>query len=483
MAGETSGPVDREGAGAAAAWVREAIEAAKRGDRFLALQCLEQALQEDPDHEAALLWKAGLTADRQEAIWCLRRVLAKDPHNARARAGLAWFQQQEAEEAPTMAPPEPTPETRWEEEQEEAAEAVLEEGPPELPEAEISIPPFPEPQREAEREEVDWLRGRLERREEAIPRKEREPEVQEERVPAGEAPRLVPSIVDELRAGVLAEEAAAEKVARPAAQRMGGAEWLILALLAAALCGLVGIIAFLVLRQEPAASVPTAVVVETQVRAARPDGDAAREPAVTDASSRDLSILQVRYVPGDERVPSRLLGEVANNSSRLLGDLQAELTVYNSAGEVVLRQPGLVARRLLAPGTRSPFEVVLRQVPAPSEWYSVRVVAQAVGSEVLEFWPEVAVPVHEAQNLGGGKYRIKGEVVNQATFPAEQVEVVCTLYAGEEETIAAMALANVEPLTLEPGGRGTFAVEVQVSEALEVSGYRLFAQGFRAQER
>ncbi|MGQ9569219.1 MAG: hypothetical protein ACUVWW_14380, partial [Anaerolineae bacterium] len=76
--------------------------------------------------------------------------------------------------------------------------------------------------------------------------------------------------------------------------------------------------------------------------------------------------------------------------------------------------------------------------------------------------------------------RIKGEAVTQAPFPAEKVEVVCTLYAGEEEAIVAMALAEVEPPTLAPGGRGAFTLEVQVPEGMAVSGYRLFAQGFRA---
>ena len=497
MAGQMSSPVGEGGAGAAAEWVREAIEAAKRGDRFLALEYLEQALQEDPDHEAALLWKAGLTLDRQEAIWCLRRVLAKNPHNARARAGLAWFQQEEAKEASKAAVPEPrdlepgpAPEAR----REERAEAWPEEAPG-VPEVEIAIPAPPEPEPEEEvpallpgpkpgaGEGVDWLRRRLEGREPAVPTREREEEAEagEGGVPPEGAPRLFPSIVEELRAGVLAEEPSPEEVAGRAARRMGGVQWLILALLFTALCGLVGIVGYLaVMRPQQVAPTPTAAVVETQARSPQPGGEAVRGPAVTEASSQDLNILQIRYLPGGEGTPFRLLGEILNNSSSLLADPQVELALYNASGEVVFQQPGLVARRLLGPGARSPFEVVLREAPAPWDRFAVRVAAQPIGPEVLEFSPEVAVPVHEAEDLGGGKYRIKGEVVNQATFPAEKVEVVCTLYAGEEEAIVAMALADVDPLTLEPGGRGTFTLEVQVPEGMAVSGYRLFAQGLRA---
>ncbi len=480
MTQETGGLAGKGGAGAAAQWVREAVEAAKRGDRFLALEYLEQALQEDPDHEAALLWKAGLTLDRQEAIWCLRRVLAKNPHNARARAGLAWFQQQEAQEAARTAPPKPSPR------EPEPVPQVEEEAPAE-PAVRIAIPRPPEPAPEEEEvpallpgprpgawEGVERLRRRLEGKWPA----EEEEEVGE---PLEGAPRVFPSIVEELRAGVLAEEPSPEEVPGRAARRMGGAQWLILALLFTALCGLVGVVAFLVLRPTQAVAPPTAAVVETQARVPQPGGEAVQEPPVTGTSSQDLGILQIRYLPGDEGAPFRLLGEVRNNSAGLLADPQVELALYSAMGEVVLQQRGLVARRLLGPGARSPFEVVLRETPASWEKYSVRVAAQPVGQEVLEFWPEVAVPVHEAEDLGGGVYRIKGEVVNQAAFPAERVEVVCTLYAGEGEAIVAMALADVEPLTLGPGERGTFALEVQVPEGMAVSGYRLFAQGFRAQ--
>ncbi|MGC8838405.1 MAG: tetratricopeptide repeat protein [Anaerolineae bacterium] len=496
MAEETGGLVGREGASSAAEWVREAVEAAKRGDRFLALEYLEQALQEDPDHEAALLWKAGLTLDRQEAIWCLKRVLAKNPHNARARAGLAWFQQQEAEEAARAAPPqpprrepEPIPEEEWEEAR-EVAEAWPEEEAPGVSEVRITIPAPPEPEQEEEvpallpgpARGVEWLQRRLEGREPAVPARERAEAEEEGGVPPEEARRVFPSIVDELRAGMWTEEPAPEEVAGRAARRMGGAQWLILALLLTALCGLVGIVGFLVMRPTQTPPPPTAAVVEMEARALQPGGDAVRAPAVTEASSPDLNVLQIRYLTGGEGKPSRLLGEVVNASSGLLADPQVEVVLYNAAGEAVLRQPGLVARRLLGPGARSPFEVVLRETSAAWERYSVRVAAQPVGPEVLEFSPEVAVPVHEAQDLGGGRYQIKGEVVNQAAFPAERVEVVCTLYAGGEEAIVAMAVADVEPLTLDPGGRGTFVLEVQVpAEGMAVSGYRLFAQGLRAQ--
>lgn len=529
-----------EGGGSATAWLREAIEAARRGDRFLALGYLEQVLQEDPDHEAALLWKAGLTLDRQEAMWCLRRVLAKNPHNARARAGLAWLQQQEQAEQRPQAPAwtaepeqEQAPEVQWEAEAEpEEAAPWPEEAPaephvliPEPSEAEVGAPEpeepgivipepgerdivipepgepgivisepeeaAPEPVEEvpalltgprlgAGEEEVDWLQARL-GRERGPGAPEEGLELEEEGAVGAEASPVFPSIVDQLRSGMLAEETSPEAVPGRPARAMGGVQWLILILLFTALCGVVGMVWFLVSRPGQTVVPPVASVVETLARAPAEEGEVVQAPPLTDASSGDLSIVQVRYLPATEGMPIRMLGEVTSNAAYLLTDLQVEVALYNAAGEEVLQQPGLVARRVMAPGARSPFEVILREPPAEWERYSVRVGARPIGPEVLEYYPVVVVPAHEAQELGGGRYRIQGEVENQAAFPAEQVEVVCTLYAGEEEAIVAVAFADVAPPTLAPGERGTFAVETQVSEGIPVSGYRLFAQGLRAE--
>ncbi|MBC7223859.1 MAG: hypothetical protein H5T59_06255, partial [Anaerolineae bacterium] len=327
-----------EGGGSTAVWLREAIEAARRGDRFLALEYLEQVLQADPDHEAALLWKAGLTLDRQEAMWCLRRVLAKNPHNARARAGLAWLQQQEEAEQRPQAPawaaepgPETAPETGWEgETAREEPTSWAEEAPaeprvvPEPSEGEFGVPaaeepgavmPEPEepgivipesqepriiiPEREeaaepaeevpallagprlgaGEEEGVDWLRARL--------GGERGPgfptEGWEEGEAGEEATPVFPSIVDQLRSGMLAEEASPEAVPGRPARAMGGLQWLILALLFTALCGVVGMVWFLVTRPGQTVGPPAATVVETEARAPAEGGEVVQAPPLTDA--------------------------------------------------------------------------------------------------------------------------------------------------------------------------------------------------------
>ena len=194
-----------------------------------------------------------------------------------------------------------------------------------------------------------------------------------------------------------------------------------------------------------------------------------------------LVVLQIQYFaePGD--TPFRMLGEVQNESPRLMADLQVELTLYNAAGEAVVTQPGLVARRVLAPGSRSPFEIVLHQVPPPWGRYSVRVAARAIGQEVLDVYPEIVVIQHTAEDLGNGVYRVTGEVENRSDFDAAQVEVVCTLYAGDDEEIVALAITDTDPQEIAQGARAVFSVDAVPPSGVEVVGYRLFAQGARAE--
>ncbi|MGQ9586157.1 MAG: FxLYD domain-containing protein [Anaerolineae bacterium] len=447
--------------------LQRAIETARRGERNLALQLLEEVLLADPDNETALLWKAGLTPDRQEAMWCLRRVLARSPGHARARAGLAWLQQQSVETPPIpeVAPPEvlgPEEEARgpfWKPTVEEEVPALLPTS--KWPEREATWPA----EQAAIEQPALGVRG--------------EPE--EARQDLAE-PRVFPRVVDELRSGMLAEAASPE--AAPVRRFLGlqGVQWLILVLLLSGLCGLAGI--FWVLTSSPRQPPPTLAeaVVETEALTAAGSGTHIPAPAIRGGPSGDLTVLQIRYFAGEGGPALRMLGEIQSQSPQLLADLGVELVLYSATGEAVVSQPGFVARRVLAPGARSPFEVVLQQPPPPWVRYSVRVEARKVGLEALEASPEVVVLEHAAADLGEGRYRIQGEVENRSDFPADQVEVVSTLYGGEGEEILAVGITDGEPSLLGPGERATFTLELDVPGAV-MSGYRLFAQGVRSREQ
>ena len=67
--------------------IREATEAARRGNRRAARAILEELLAIEPDHPAGLLWLAGVADSQAEALGYLERLLAIDPAHARARDG------------------------------------------------------------------------------------------------------------------------------------------------------------------------------------------------------------------------------------------------------------------------------------------------------------------------------------------------------------------------------------------------------------
>jgi twitching motility two-component system response regulator PilG len=73
--------------------VRDGIAAARAGDSDRARTLFRDAINEDPDHEIALLWLAGLTTDPAEAIGYLERVLKRNPNHPRVPT---WIEHQKA---------------------------------------------------------------------------------------------------------------------------------------------------------------------------------------------------------------------------------------------------------------------------------------------------------------------------------------------------------------------------------------------------
>ena len=66
----------------------EAVLAIKLGERDLARSILADLLQQEPDHEQALLWYAALARTAQEGIRILEHLLSIHPYNKQARTTL-----------------------------------------------------------------------------------------------------------------------------------------------------------------------------------------------------------------------------------------------------------------------------------------------------------------------------------------------------------------------------------------------------------
>jgi len=78
------------------ALLQQAIASAKRGERALARQQLEQVIARDENNELAWIWLAGVVNTPRERRVCLERVLAINPRNQRARQALAQLGEQES---------------------------------------------------------------------------------------------------------------------------------------------------------------------------------------------------------------------------------------------------------------------------------------------------------------------------------------------------------------------------------------------------
>jgi hypothetical protein len=71
-------------------------QAARSGDRLAAHRLFAHAVDLDPAHEEAWLWRAGTSDKPEEVVGCLERVLEINSGNQRARRGLEQLRRRSA---------------------------------------------------------------------------------------------------------------------------------------------------------------------------------------------------------------------------------------------------------------------------------------------------------------------------------------------------------------------------------------------------
>src|SRR5947209_20529474 len=85
--------------------MRQGISLARSGDRNGAEAIFDAFLEQRPDHEEALVWKAAIVRDPDEAVACLEKALQVNPSNRRARVGLEWaYKRQSRADAYNLSP-------------------------------------------------------------------------------------------------------------------------------------------------------------------------------------------------------------------------------------------------------------------------------------------------------------------------------------------------------------------------------------------
>ncbi len=89
--------------------LRQAISAARAGQKEYARQLLVRILRDDPRSEAAWLWMSAVVDTPAERLHCLKQVLAINPHNVAARKGMQALGGERAGRPSPQPQPEPVP--------------------------------------------------------------------------------------------------------------------------------------------------------------------------------------------------------------------------------------------------------------------------------------------------------------------------------------------------------------------------------------
>jgi len=87
--------------------LREAVAAARAGEKRHARNLLRELLEMRPDHEQGLLWAAALAETMDGAFWFLQRLLQVNPNNQQAANILAMHEARVTVQAPPTRPPLP----------------------------------------------------------------------------------------------------------------------------------------------------------------------------------------------------------------------------------------------------------------------------------------------------------------------------------------------------------------------------------------
>src|SRR5436190_9546754 len=76
--------------------LRQAIAAARQGDRLLARMFLAKVTELDPEEPLGWLWRAGLAEEPEQALIWINRVIDLDPQHPQARRALTRVRLQAA---------------------------------------------------------------------------------------------------------------------------------------------------------------------------------------------------------------------------------------------------------------------------------------------------------------------------------------------------------------------------------------------------
>lgn len=152
----------------------------------------------------------------------------------------------------------------------------------------------------------------------------------------------------------------------------------------------------------------------------------------------------------------RCLGEVANPNTRALENVQVRVVLKDAAGLVMAEGRPYTALDVIAPGGRSPFELLFTSPPAGYATFEATVVRAEPSNEPGGRYAELQITSQQG-GTDGLQFRVVGKARNASNKPAANVKIVVTAYDVANKVIG----YRQQPLgdgNLAAGATGDFSV-------------------------
>lgn len=159
-----------------------------------------------------------------------------------------------------------------------------------------------------------------------------------------------------------------------------------------------------------------------------------------------------------------------NEGSLSETDCKISVDYYDDQGTITLSGSGETLRRLIGPGEKSPFEIVLLQTPITAA-YRLTVTSNATAIQPgndLSFGETVP------GNTSSPNYTLRGQLRNDGTTIVSAELIIGTFY-NNSGTVTAVGYTFPDTLPLAPGATTSFTMSVEPRDG-PVAQYSLYAE-------
>jgi hypothetical protein len=171
------------------------------------------------------------------------------------------------------------------------------------------------------------------------------------------------------------------------------------------------------------------------------------------------------------------VGEVQNNGTLAAEQVEVSVALLDGDGAPLATEVAAIPARLIPAGERSPFEVILRDLPRNWTSYQVQVSGEDAGPAWQDRYANLEVIEQEMERPGFDDYRMRGLVKNPGPADARDVQVIATLF-GNDGRVVAVASTQVGSAPLAAGKAAPFRIDVH-AVPVPVVHYLLNVEGVR----